>query len=115
MPFGLKNAPSKFHNIMNDIFNPFTHFTIVYIDDVFIFSKSIEEYWKHLNSFLDTIKHNGLVVLAKRINIFKPRLDSLVMIFLRDKYAQLIEPSNLLISFLMSSLTKPNFKDFLVL
>jgi hypothetical protein len=67
MPFGLKNAPSEFQNIMNDIFNPFTHFAIVYIDDVLIFSKSIEEHWKHLNSFLDTIKHSGLVVSAKKI------------------------------------------------
>jgi hypothetical protein len=44
MPFGLKNASSEFQNIMNDIFNPFIHFTIVYIDDILIFSKSIEEH-----------------------------------------------------------------------
>jgi hypothetical protein len=42
MPFGLKNAPSEFQNIMNDIFTPFTNFSIVYIDDVLIFSRSIE-------------------------------------------------------------------------
>jgi len=41
MPFGLKNAPSEFQNIMNDIFNPYTSFIIVCIDDVLIFSKSI--------------------------------------------------------------------------
>ena len=34
MAFSLKNAPSEFQNIMNDIFNSFSHFTIVYIDDV---------------------------------------------------------------------------------
>ena len=37
MPFGLKNAPSEFQNIMNDIFNDYTKFSIVYIDDVLIF------------------------------------------------------------------------------
>ena len=37
MPFGLKNATSEFQNIMNDIFTPFTDFSIVYIDDVLIF------------------------------------------------------------------------------
>ncbi|KAG2684687.1 hypothetical protein I3760_10G086900 [Carya illinoinensis] len=44
MPFGLKNAPSEFQNIMNDIFLSFTDFTIVYIDDVLVFSKSIDEH-----------------------------------------------------------------------
>ena len=33
MPFGLKNAPSEFQHIMNDIFNPYTEFSICYIDD----------------------------------------------------------------------------------
>ena len=33
MPFGLKNAPSDFQNIMNDIFNSHFQFIIVYIDE----------------------------------------------------------------------------------
>ena len=37
MPFGLKNAHSEFQNIMNDIFNDYTRFFILYIDDVLIF------------------------------------------------------------------------------
>ena len=41
MPLGLKNAPSEFQNIMNDIFTPFTNFSIVYIDDVLIFLKQL--------------------------------------------------------------------------
>ena len=59
---------------MNDIFNSFSHFTIVYIDDVLIFSKSISEHWKHLYSFLDTIKRNGLVVSAKKIKLFQTKV-----------------------------------------
>ena len=74
MPFGLKNAPSKFQNIVNDIFNPFIHFTIVYIDDALIFSKSIKEHWKHLDTFLDIIKHNGLVVSVKKIKLFQTKI-----------------------------------------
>ena len=42
MSFGLKNAPSEFQNIMNDIFNDYTRFSIVYIDNILIFSNSIE-------------------------------------------------------------------------
>ena len=44
MSFGLKNAPSEFQNIMNNIFNSFSHFTIVYIDVVLIYSNSIDEH-----------------------------------------------------------------------
>ncbi|KAI8571492.1 hypothetical protein RHMOL_Rhmol01G0124200 [Rhododendron molle] len=74
MPFGLKNAPSEFQNIMNEIFNPFSHFIIVYIDDVLIFSKSIDDHWKHLNSFVQTIKHNGLVISAPKIKLFQTKI-----------------------------------------
>ena len=37
MPFGLKNAPSEFQSIMNDIFNVYSKFRIVYIDDLIFF------------------------------------------------------------------------------
>ena len=74
MPLGLKNAPSEFQNIMNDIFNSFSHFTIVYIYDVLAYSSSIDEHWKHLYLFLDTIKRNGLVVFAKKIKLFQTKV-----------------------------------------
>jgi hypothetical protein len=74
MPFGLKNAPSEFQRIMNDILNPFSHSAIVYIDDVLIYSKSIDGYWKHLNSFIEIIKINGLVVSAKKIKLFQTKI-----------------------------------------
>ena len=74
MPLGLKNALNEFQNIMNDIFNSFGHFTIVYIDDVLVYSNSIDEHWKHLYSFLDTIKRNGLVFFAKKIKLFQTKV-----------------------------------------
>lgn len=39
MPFGLKNDPSEFQNVMNSIFNHLSSFSIVYIDYVLIFSE----------------------------------------------------------------------------
>ena len=74
MPFGLKNAPSEFENIVNDIFTLFTDFPIVYIDDVLIFSKSIDNHWKHLDIFVKVIKYNGLVVSATKINLFQDKI-----------------------------------------
>ena len=59
---------------MNEIFNSFNKFCIIYIDDVLIFSKSIEEHWKHLNVFLDIIKLNGLVVSSPKIKLFQTKI-----------------------------------------
>ena len=61
MPFGLKNAPSEFQCIMNEIFNPYTEFSIVYIDDVLIYSDNVDQHWKHLEIFLKTVKTQGLI------------------------------------------------------
>ena len=71
MPFGLKNAPSEFQRIMNDIFNPYSTFSIVYIDDVLIFSEDIEQHFKHLNIFYNVIKKNGLVVSPTKMKLFQ--------------------------------------------
>ena len=74
MPFGLKNAPSEFQKIMNDIFNNFQDFTIVYIDDVLVFSPSIEKHFKHINIFIDIIKRNGLVVSLPKVKLFETKI-----------------------------------------
>ena len=50
MSFGLKNAPSNYQKIMKDIFNTYSKFVIVYIDDVLIFSQNIDQHFKHLQS-----------------------------------------------------------------
>nr|KYP33646.1 polyprotein [Cajanus cajan] len=67
MPFGLKNALLEFQKIMNDIFNPYTSFSIVYIDDVLIFSQSLDQHFKHVNIFVKIIKQNGLAVSSSKI------------------------------------------------
>ena len=71
MPFGLKNAPSEFQNIMNDIFNPYSEFCITYIDDILVFSNSIDQHFKRLKILKDVIKRNGLVLSAPKMKLFQ--------------------------------------------
>ena len=77
MSFGLNNAPSEFQNIMNDIFNDHTRFSIVYIDDVLIFSNSIEEHFQHLRIFQKIIKESGLVISAPKRKLFQTQISFL--------------------------------------
>lgn len=51
MPFELKNTPFEFWQIMNDIFNTYSKFCIMYIDDELICSKFVDQYIQHLKNF----------------------------------------------------------------
>ena len=44
MPFGLKNAPQIFQRIMDNIFKDLNHCCLVYIDDILVFSKTVEQH-----------------------------------------------------------------------
>ena len=59
---------------MNDIFNDYTKFFIVYIDDVLIFSNSIEEHFQHLRIFQKIVRDNGLVISASKIKLFQTNI-----------------------------------------
>jgi len=44
MPFDLKNAPLIFQRRMDNIFKDLNHCFLVYIDDILVFSKTIEQH-----------------------------------------------------------------------
>ena len=70
MPFGLKNAPSEFQHIMNDIFNQFSSFIIVCVDDVSIFSHDIDQHFKHLHIFLNTAEKKWFSRSTTRMKLY---------------------------------------------
>lgn len=71
MPFGLKNAPSEFQKIINDIFKPYMEFIIVYIDDILVFSKTFDLHVKHLDLFKKIVIQNGLVISKPKMSLFQ--------------------------------------------
>jgi hypothetical protein len=71
MPFGLKNALAKFQRVMDDTLKPYFDCLIVYIDDILVFSPSIEQHFKHLKKLLQAVKQAGLVFSKNKINLFK--------------------------------------------
>ena len=63
MPFGLTNAPETFCNLMNDVLFEFLDsFVVVYLDDIVIYSPTIEDFLVHLEKVFDRLRLNQLYV-----------------------------------------------------
>ena len=72
MPFGLKGAPSTFQRAMNIIFGPeMADFLLTYLDDLLVFSKTLEEHIEQLNSVLETLRKHGLIANIKKCRFFQ--------------------------------------------
>ena len=64
MPFGLKNAPSTFQRLVDNILreNVSKRECMVYMDDIIVFSNGLEEHSKNLKSVLVKLKNARLKV-----------------------------------------------------
>ena len=55
MPFRLNIVPQDFQRWMDKIFKDLKDFCVVYMDDILVFSKKMEEHKKHLKVFCQKI------------------------------------------------------------
>jgi hypothetical protein len=61
MSFGLTNAPAYFMCLMNKVFMEYLdRFIVVFIDDIVVFSKMMEEHEDHLRLVLEKLRSNQL-------------------------------------------------------
>ena len=67
MPFGLTNAPATFMDLMNKVFHEYLdRFVIAFIDDILIFSKSMEEHEEHLRIVFQILREKKLYAKFKK-------------------------------------------------
>ena len=49
MPFGLSNAPAVIQELMSVVLQGCNDFATAYLDDIMVFSSTLEEHLKHLS------------------------------------------------------------------
>lgn len=75
MPFGLTNAPATFCTLMNKLFHPFLdQFVVIYLDDIVIYSSSIEEHLDHLRKVFQILRENNLFVKREKCSFAQPQV-----------------------------------------
>lgn len=72
------NGPATFQRLMTHIFRAYIGiFVHVYLDDIFIFSDSIEEHERHLRVVFETLRSNHLFLKASKCDLYSKRMDCL--------------------------------------
>jgi hypothetical protein len=73
MTFGLTNAPSTFIAHMNSILQDLP-FVVVYLDDILVFSKTVDEHLDHVRQVLTRLHQHGYIAKLSKCEFFKTRI-----------------------------------------
>ena len=85
MPFDLKNAPSTFMRLMNEVLVDFLdEFVVVYLDDILIYSKNEAEHEEHLRKVLERLRTHALVAKRSKCEFFRKEIEFLGHIISAD-------------------------------
>ena len=75
LPFALTNAPTTFQQMMNDLFRDYLGcFVVVFLDDILVYSKTLEEHVIHLHSVLLILRQNKLYAKIDKCDFFKKEI-----------------------------------------
>ena len=75
MPFGLCNAPSTFQHLMERVLAGLHWSTcLVYIDDIILFSRTVQEHFQNLTEVFQRLKQAGLKLKPKKCHLFRNKV-----------------------------------------
>lgn len=78
LPMGLCNSPATFMELMNWVFEKhLDKFVIVFLDDVLVFSKTLEEHERHLREVLRLLRENRLYAKMSKCDLVREEVDFL--------------------------------------
>ena len=77
VPFSLAQAPAYFQALISEVLKGLSHFTIAYLDDIIIFSKTKEEHLQHLEIIFQRLCEAGLKLKWSKYSFMKLHIEYL--------------------------------------
>ena len=84
MPFGLSNAPAVFQELMSVVLQGLGDFAIAYLDDILVFSPTLEDHLQHLDTIFDRLRKHDLKLKLKKCNFLESETNYLGFIIGKD-------------------------------
>ena len=85
MPFGLSNAPGTFERLMETVLRGMQwERAVLYLDDIIVFSDSVEEHLKRLEEILQRLRAANLMLKPSKCHFFKRQVEFLGHIVSQD-------------------------------
>ena len=86
MFFGLTNSPATFQTIMDGIFEELITegVVVVYLDDILIFTRTLEEHWKVVRKVLDLLRLHNLSLKPEKCEFEKTSVEYLEVVISQD-------------------------------
>lgn len=95
MPFGLTNAPATCQEMINDALREHLDtFVIAYLDDILVYSKTLEEHKRHVSTVLQCLGKRDLRLKPEKCDFHKEQVD--FPGFVVGRYGIRIDPAKLL-------------------
>ena len=88
MPFGLRNAPASFQRSLDILLSGVKWKTcLVYLDDVIVFSKSVDDHIAHIDEVLRILGDAGISLKLRKCEFFQRKVNYLGHVILPRKLA----------------------------
>ena len=71
MPFGLTMAPAIFQELMARVLEGLDQFTVAYLDDILIYSATLEEHLAYIQNVFDRLRERQLRLKLKKCSFLK--------------------------------------------
>ncbi|CAF4432119.1 unnamed protein product [Rotaria sp. Silwood2] len=91
LPMGLKNSPPTFQKVMTDTLKNCRPFSLVYLDDIIVYSKSYEEHLDHLKQVFTVLNDKNFVLNPPKCEILMQRINYLGHTIDKDTIKPMIE------------------------